>query len=338
MGEDELGTQTLVPHDLSARLTAQLSSLRSLVEGVTASDMDRPGPAGAWSAKQHVAHLGRYHEVFLDRLARIRNEQMPAFEPYRADDDPLFAGWLALNTSECLDRIVQLRSSLIRVVQAMTREEFKRAGLHAMFGPLDATTWLDFFLNHEAHHLYMVFKRSHEGEAHVLSSLTAALTGDVRTMLLGVGATLEMILRAEPESRLAWKSIPLGLFVDVPSEIQSAWVFALRSDTSTGAERHPNSIQRVTSLRGSADLQTWDGRQWQSHRLAASMETERRDAWLTIPVSVWHRPVVGSETWIVVSFHTASDRDLIEELARDQQNPDAVASVAQIYDGRQSRA
>ncbi|MGH9348091.1 MAG: hypothetical protein ACRD26_12595 [Vicinamibacterales bacterium] len=35
--------------------------------------------------------------------------------------------------------------------------------------------------------------------------------------------------------------------------------------------------------------------------------------WLSIPVNVWHKPVMGRETWVVVSFHTVSADALIEE-------------------------
>src|SRR5437773_1534097 len=36
--------------------------------------------------------------------------------------------------------------------------------------------------------------------------------------------------------------------------------------------------------------------------------------WISIPRNVWHRPVVGAEAdWVVVSFHTVTAEELIEE-------------------------
>jgi hypothetical protein len=35
--------------------------------------------------------------------------------------------------------------------------------------------------------------------------------------------------------------------------------------------------------------------------------------WISIPPSVWHQGIVGSENWAVVSFHTVPEHELIEE-------------------------
>src|SRR6201993_1513189 len=54
--------------------------------------LERP-PSGKWSACENLAHLGRYHEIFLERLERILTERNPAFERYRAEDDPGWEAW-----------------------------------------------------------------------------------------------------------------------------------------------------------------------------------------------------------------------------------------------------
>src|SRR5262249_30248048 len=102
-----------------------------------------------------------------------------------------------------------------------------------------------------------------------------------------------------------------------------------------GAERHPNSIQRVMSFRGSADMQTWDGDRWCTNALHDGPSIE--DRWLTIPAKVWHRPVIDPRSdWVVVSFHTATDAELIEERALDDEHPDD-SGFQQPYAGRTAR-
>ena len=83
------------------------------------------------------------------------------------------------------------------------------------------------------------------------------------------------------------------------------------------------------------DLQTWEDGRWRSNPLATADAPDGR--WLTIPVHVWHRPVVapGSD-WIVVSFHTASDGQLIEERPLDDERPEATGSQER-YAGRVAR-
>ena len=85
--------------------------------------------------------------------------------------------------------------------------------------------------------------------------------------------------------------MPLDIYDDLPAGIASSWVFVLRAGRSSGAERHPNSIQRVMSYQGSADMQTWDGQRWVSNLLQHEAEQPLENRWLSIPTNTWHRPV-----------------------------------------------
>jgi hypothetical protein len=151
--------------------------------------------------------------------------------------------------------------------------------------------------------------------------------------------TLELgaLLTKDPRARLAWPTVPLNVYGHLPDEIASSWVFVLRANSISGAERHPNSIQRVMSYRGSADLQTWDGRAWESHCLSSSFDKSIDERWLSIPTNVWHRPIMNDTDWTVVSFHTAAPETLIEERAADDENPGKGSSGAQLYEGRTAR-
>ena len=123
---------------------------------------------------------------------------------------------------------------------------------------------------------------------------------------------VEQKLASDPETTLAWEPVPLDIYGALPAGIRSNWVFVLRANTTAGAERHPNSHQRVMSWRGSGDLQTWEGG-WQSNVLVDRPGASLDARWLSIPVNVWHKPVMSTENWVVVSFHTALADELIEE-------------------------
>jgi len=114
---------------------------------------------------------------------------------------------------------------------------------------------------------------------------------------------------------LAWEDIPLTVYQGrLPEMICSSWVFLLRADSSSGAERHPNSRQRVMSWRGRGDLQIWNQDRWESHILLPDFREPVENRWASIPEYVWHQAVVGpGNHWIVVSFHTAKTEELIEE-------------------------
>jgi hypothetical protein len=126
--------------------------------GVSAETLSaRPIP-GKWSAHEQLAHLARYHQIFLQRIDRILSEQVPEFPRYRAEDDPEWPAWTGLPTPQLLVRISSMRAKLMARLRSLSKEDFARMGVHPKFGAMSLSMWLEFFLVHEAHHLYMVLQ------------------------------------------------------------------------------------------------------------------------------------------------------------------------------------
>lgn len=200
-------------------------------------------------------------------------------------------------------------------------------------------------------------------EPSILAALDAALRSPRAARVLdAVGAEVSAELARHPDARLAWRTIPLDAYDRLPDGIASSWVFVLRAGCTSGAERHPNSIQHFISYRGAADMQLWGSPQpgimdanvqaspvgnpqssivnanaWVSNHLISDPNAPLDRRALSIPVNVWHRPVMGDTDWVVVSFHTAADDQLIEERALDDQNPDAGPASSEPYAGRVAR-
>jgi hypothetical protein len=151
-----------VPTSLLTRLETQLDALVFVLARATPAALDaRPRPE-EWSARENLAHLARHHAVFVERLRRLLEEDRPALGRYRAEDDPEWAAWMALPQDEVLDRLRALRAELIALVRSLSPAASARTGLHPAFGEMDVAGWLDFFLLHEAHHLYTAFVRVSE--------------------------------------------------------------------------------------------------------------------------------------------------------------------------------
>ena len=111
--------------------------------------------------------------------------------------------------------------------------------------------------------------------------------------------------------QLAWEPLPIHVYPALPDAVASSWVFVLRGGTTTGAERHPNSIQRVMGYRGRGDLQTWEREAWQPHVLANDPKADVASRWLSIPKNVWHRPVIpAGPDWLVICSHRHRRRAL----------------------------
>jgi hypothetical protein len=155
------------------------------------------------------------------------------------------------------------------------------------------------------------------------------LAEEVRAQIQPVVERVRAQLHRKTATVMAWEPIPLSIYGDaLPAMIRSSWVFILRAGTNTGAERHPNSHQRMMSFEGSGDMQVGDDEQtsdvgsqrsegairWQSNVLVSDPDARLERRWISIPENVWHRPVVSKEAdWVVVSFHTVPAEELIEE-------------------------
>jgi uncharacterized damage-inducible protein DinB len=141
------------------RLETQLDALETILAGATPEMLMKRPLSGAWSAHEHLAHLARHHDIFLDRLNRVLAENTPSFARYRAEDDAAWPGWAALPTDEAIVRLKDLRARIIAHVKALSETSVRRSGIHPRFGKQSIGEMLEFFLAHEGHHLYQVMLR-----------------------------------------------------------------------------------------------------------------------------------------------------------------------------------
>lgn len=159
--EHAMGMETL-----RIRLEAQAESLRVIATGPAPGDLDRRPASGEWSARENLAHLARHQAVFLDRIDRIVTEETPALGRYRAEDDAAWPAWSALPVHEVLARHRAGRERLVEWMTALSVEHARRVGVHPTLGAMSIPAWLDFFLLHEAHHLYVAMVRLAQARLH----------------------------------------------------------------------------------------------------------------------------------------------------------------------------
>ena len=138
------------------RLRTQLDALPVLLSNVSSDAILQRPDSGKWSAHENIAHLGRYHEIFIERVKLILAESAPHLPRYRAEEDPWWPMWTARSPGEVLDRLNVLRRDLTGLVESLSDNQLDRVGVHARFGSMTLRIWLEFFLFHEGHHLYNV--------------------------------------------------------------------------------------------------------------------------------------------------------------------------------------
>jgi len=144
---------------------------------------------------------------------------------------------------------------------------------------------------------------------------------EIRAQIYPIVQRVRAKLARDEKAQMTWEPIPLAIYAGaLPSGICSSWVFILRGGATTGAERHPNSHQRMMSFEAAGDLQVRAGltdageEKWQFNLLVSDSDAPLERRWISIPRNVWHQVVVPEDPdWVVVSFHTVPAEELIEE-------------------------
>jgi uncharacterized damage-inducible protein DinB len=139
------------------RLRHQHETLRELVTGLTEAKLRMPVNPGKWSAQQNIAHLAAYQPVFNERLKRIQSENEPQFERYVADNDPAFLEASQKDVPSLMAQIDADRKTIVEFLLSLDERGLGRVAVHPRYGKMDVTRWVEFFLLHEAHHLFTIF-------------------------------------------------------------------------------------------------------------------------------------------------------------------------------------
>lgn len=151
-----------ITSSISTRLQYQHKSLLDLIEGLSDEQIRRHVIRDKWSIFENMVHLQTYQHVFIYRVREILKGHNPLFERYTAEADPYFPDNCAKSTREIMQDLLTLRKEMAAEINNLSEEDFQKSGTHPAFGQMSLLQWLNFFLLHEAHHLFTIFKLSRE--------------------------------------------------------------------------------------------------------------------------------------------------------------------------------
>ncbi|MCS7068269.1 MAG: DinB family protein [Meiothermus sp.] len=147
---------------LLTRFELSLAGLPQIVGPATPEQLRRRSLPEKWSAHENFAHLAHFTLVTQDRMARILQEEAPLIERLKPDSEPAFLLLVERSPEEVLAELKSLRAQLNQQVAALSEAQLDRVGVHSAAGPMPLRAWLELFLVHEAHHLYLAFWRIRE--------------------------------------------------------------------------------------------------------------------------------------------------------------------------------
>jgi uncharacterized damage-inducible protein DinB len=147
---------------LSTRLQYQHKALVDMIDGLSDEMIRRQVIPGKWSIFENIVHLQTYQHVFCSRMKKILEENNPSFPRYSADADPEFLDNCGKTIREIMGDMITIRKEMSTGRLSLKESDLDRTGTHPVFGSMTIAQWLNFFLLHEAHHLFTIFKLAAE--------------------------------------------------------------------------------------------------------------------------------------------------------------------------------
>ncbi|HMK27401.1 MAG TPA: DinB family protein [Chitinophagaceae bacterium] len=147
---------------LSTRLQYQHKALLDIIDGLSDELIRRQLTPGKWSIFENIVHLQTYQHVFCARIKKMLEENNPSFPRYSADTDPVFLENCGKTIREIMGNLITTRKEMSMGSLSIKEKDLQRTGTHPTFGTMTIAQWLNFFLLHEAHHIFTVFKMAAE--------------------------------------------------------------------------------------------------------------------------------------------------------------------------------
>ncbi len=151
-----------MPSSVATRLQYQHKSLVDIIDGLTDEQVRRTIIPGKWSVFENIVHLQTYQHQFIDRVKKILTGSHPQFDRYSADADPLFLDNCQKSSREVMQDMISTRKEMAAEILSFPTAHFGQTGQHPVYGSMTLMQWIHFFLLHEAHHLFTIFRLAAE--------------------------------------------------------------------------------------------------------------------------------------------------------------------------------
>lgn len=146
------------------RLENQYETIWATISHIDHSRIHLHPSPQKWSIHDNIVHLAKYQPIFLARIHTILNKNTPVFERYKAENDPEFETWRKYDMTTLLKTLHYDRKDIFNTIISLNEAELNLIGIHKKFGKLTVTQWTEFFLLHEAHHIFTIFQLANDVE------------------------------------------------------------------------------------------------------------------------------------------------------------------------------
>jgi uncharacterized damage-inducible protein DinB len=151
-----------MPSSVSTRVHYQHKTIVDIIDGLTDEQIRRNIWPGKWSIFETIVHLQTYQHTFVRRAKQILEGNNPEFPRYNAEADPVFLDNCTKSIREVMQDMLTLRKEMTAEILNFPEADYAKTGTHPAFGNMNLMQWINFFLLHEAHHLFVMFKMAAE--------------------------------------------------------------------------------------------------------------------------------------------------------------------------------
>jgi uncharacterized damage-inducible protein DinB len=127
--------------------------LRAAVKGLSSDQLDTPHRPGGWTVRQVVHHVPDSHLNAYVRFKLALTEDVPTIKPYAEDRWAELADTKATPVEVSLTLLDSLHDRWVRLLRALTTEEWKRTFRHPDLGPMTLEKTLAIYAWHGQHHV-----------------------------------------------------------------------------------------------------------------------------------------------------------------------------------------
>ncbi len=142
----------------TTRLQHQLEGLIDWLNELSDTRLKQEITPGKWTIWQNAAHLISYQNVFLSRMKKLLAEDNPTFDRFVPDFDPQFLEYQQLDKQTLIQKGTEIRTQINTLLFSLNETQLHRTAQHPLYGNNTLLNWTEFFLLHEAHHLFTIFK------------------------------------------------------------------------------------------------------------------------------------------------------------------------------------
>ncbi|MFY9234046.1 MAG: DinB family protein [Fimbriimonadaceae bacterium] len=112
---------------------------------------------GRFTAREHIAHLADWEEVFYERAAKTIEQDQPDIPNPDETEMAIERGFAVADPHERLEIFRERRARLVALFRELGEEQWSRAGMHPKNGPMTLEAQAVHILGHDGYHLdYLV--------------------------------------------------------------------------------------------------------------------------------------------------------------------------------------